>query len=86
MVKAKPGYEDLYEAVVAKQAKLDAEKASKIDAAISEIEAEFSVKITELANLFAQVSVIVEDPMSETMDETPIADETIAAVEPIVAG
>jgi len=83
MVKAKPGYEDLYEAVVAKQAKMDAEKATKVEAAIQEIEAEYSVKTQELANLFAQVSIVTEDPVVE---EAPIADEAIAAVEPEVAG
>jgi len=83
MVKAKPGYEDLYEAVVAKQAKMDAEKATKVEAAIQEIEAEYSVKTQELADLFAQVSIVTEDPVVE---EAPIADEAIAAVEPEVAG
>lgn len=80
MVKAKPGYEDLYEAVVAKQARMDAEKATKVEAAVQEIEAEYSVKTQELANLFAQVSIVTEDPVAE---EAPIADE---AVEPEVAG
>ena len=84
MVKAKPSYEDLYEAVVAKQARMDAEKATKIEAAVQEIEAEYSVKTQELANLFAQVSIVTEDPVVE--EEAPIADESIAAVEPEVAG
>ena len=83
MVKAKPSYEDLYEAVVAKQARMDAEKATKIEAAVQEIEAEYSVKTQELANLFAQVSIVTEDPVAE---EAPIADEPIDAVEPEVAG
>lgn len=83
MVKAKPSYEDLYEAVVAKQARMDAEKATKIEAAVQEIEAEYSVKTQELANLFAQVSIVTEDPVVE---EAPIADEPIADVEPEVAG
>lgn len=80
MVKAKTGYEDLYEAVVAKQARMDAEKATKVESAVQEIEAEYSVKTQELANLFAQVSIVTEDPVVE---EAPIADE---AVEPEVAG
>ena len=83
MVTAKPGYEDLYEAVVAKQAKMDAEKATKVEAAIQEIEAEYSVKTQELADLFTQVSIVTEDPVVE---EAPIADEAIDAVEPEVAG
>lgn len=83
MVKAKPSYEDLYEAVVAKQARMDAEKATKIEAAVQEIEAEYSVKTQELANLFAQVSIVTEDPVVE---EAPIADEAVDAVEPEVAG
>lgn len=83
MVKAKPGYEDLYEAVVAKQARMDAEKATKVEAAVQEIEAEYSVKTQELADLFAQVSIVTEDPVVE---EAPIADEAIAAVEPEIAG
>lgn len=83
MVKAKPGYEDLYEAVVAKQARMDAEKATKAETAIQEIEAEYSVKTQELANLFAQVSIVTEDPVVE---EASIADEAIVAVEPEVDG
>lgn len=82
--KAKPGYEDLYEAVVAKQAKLDAEKASKIEEANKAIESEFAEKTQELANLFAQVSIAEEETVIE---ETPAAsEETVAVAETEVAG
>jgi len=86
MVKAKLGYEDLYENVVAKQAKLDAEKADKINAAIKEIETEFAEKTQELAELFTFVSVYAE-PADEApiTDEAPVTSEA-TTVEPEIAG
>lgn len=73
ITKAKEGWEELYDKVVAMRDNLEAEKEEAIKVAIADVESKFVARADEIAGVFAQVSVTEEIEVPD--EEEPVVTE-----------